>query len=130
MKIWFAFMIVSLASGGSAQAKLMVKMDEPKRAGNKAIIKLTMKNTFQEKVESARATIFLLDDRGKAVGQSARWVIGGTKDKPPLAPDASVTYTFVIATDKPFTTTKITFTHIILEGGKSVKAAQGYELVE
>jgi hypothetical protein len=78
-----------------------------------------MKNKFSETIESARATLFLLDQQGKIVGQSTAWVIGGAKDKPGLAPDAKTSYSFVFpAADKPFTTTKLTFSRIVLEGGK------------
>jgi hypothetical protein len=76
--------------------------------------------SLNAKIDSARAVMFLLDDQGKVVGQATRWVIGGTKDKPPLAPDAKTTYNFVVPTDKPFTKTKVSFNRVILEGGKTV----------
>ncbi len=83
-----------------------------------------MKNHFTEKVESARVAVFLLDEQGKMVGQSTKWVIGGTKDRPPLEPKTETTFNFVIAATKPFTTTnltaKVNFTRLILEGGKLV----------
>ena len=112
------------------KANLLVKVDDPKTVGKKSVIKLTLKNTFKEQVESARAQIFLFDDHGKVVGQSAQWVIGGTKDKPPLAPDASTTFNFVVPTEKPFTKTKITFSRIILEGGKVVDPAKSFEIAK
>ena len=111
-----------------ADAQLIVRVDEPKATGRKAVIKLTMKNSFEEKVESARAQIFLLDDQGNVVGQAVRWVIGGTKDKPALAPDAETTFNFVVETDKPFTTNKMTFTRLILEGGKVVDVNRNVEI--
>src|SRR4051794_39688016 len=86
-----------------AEAKLVVKVHEVKTAGTKTIVPITMKNTFKEKVESARAQVFLMDEKGKVVGQAVKWVIGGTKDKPALAPDAETTFNFVIQTDKTFT---------------------------
>jgi hypothetical protein len=110
------------------EAALTVKVSEPKQIGQKAVIKLTMKNTFAEKIESARAQVFLLDDKGKVVGQSARWVIGGTKDKPPLAPDAETTFNFVVPSDKPFVTNQVTFIRLILEGGKVVDVKQNVEI--
>jgi hypothetical protein len=87
-------------------------------AGQKTVIRLTMKNTFTEKSESARAQVLLINDKGNVVGHAVRWVIGGTKDKPALAPDAEITFDFVVETDKPFTTNKVSFTRVILEGGK------------
>ena len=99
-------------------ADLVVKVDAPKQIGRKAFIKLKMKNTFQEKVESARAQVFLVDDQGKVVGQAARWVIGGKKDKPALSSDKEATFNFVVETDKPFTKSKVSFSRVVLEGGK------------
>jgi hypothetical protein len=52
------------------------------------------------------------------VGQEVRWIIGGTKDKPTLAPAAKTTYNFLVPTDKPFTKTKLMITRIILGDGK------------
>lgn len=112
--------LLSILSIGlaSADAALTVKVAEPKLVGQKAVIQLTMKNTFKEKVESARAQLFLIDDQGKVVGQAARWVIGGTKGKPALSPDKEVTFNFVVQTGKPFTKSKVSFSRVVLEGGK------------
>jgi hypothetical protein len=52
-----------------ARAELIVKVDQPKLAGQKAVIKLTMKNTFKEKVESARAQVFLMDGQGRSLAK-------------------------------------------------------------
>jgi hypothetical protein len=123
----FAFCL--LISLNAASAALTVKIDEPKRTGTKAIIKLMMKNTFAEKIESARAVLFLIDDQGKVVGQSIQWVIGGKKYHPVLAPDASTTFNFVVSTDKPFTKTKLTFSRIILDGGKLADTQKDVEFV-
>ena len=104
----------------SAYANLLVKVDAPKTTGSKIVVKLTMKNTFKEKVESARAVVLLLDEQNRPVGQAAQWVIGGGKDKPSLSPNASITFNFVIPMDKVTTTNlmaKVSFNRIILEGG-------------
>jgi hypothetical protein len=42
------------------------------------------------------------------------------KEAPPLPPDESTTYNFVIRTDKPFTKTKVNVSRLILEGGKVI----------
>ncbi|MDB6031216.1 MAG: hypothetical protein JWM16_1554 [Verrucomicrobiales bacterium] len=101
-------------------AELRLKIEETKATGNKAVMKLSLKNKFAEKIESARAQVFLLNDEGKVVGQAVQWVIGGTKDKLPLEHDATRPFKFVIPVEKPFTKSKITVTRIILEGGKSI----------
>lgn len=112
-----------------SNAKLSVQMAEPKTVGNKSIIKLTLKNDFTKKIESARAVIFLINDVGKVVGQATKWVIGGTKSKPALEPGATTTFNFVVSSDKEFTKTKISFSRIILEGGKLVDASKNTEIV-
>jgi hypothetical protein len=113
-----------------AQAGLTVKVNEPKSTGTKVIITLTMTSTFKEKVESARAQVFLMDEKGKVVGQNVQWVIGGKKDRPPLVPDASTEFNFVIQTDKPFKTAKVSFISVLLEGGKAVDVKQNVEIQE
>jgi hypothetical protein len=106
-----------------AQAELTVTVSPPKIVGQKAVVPLAMKNGFSAQIESARAVVFLLDDKGKTVGRpTTRWVIGGSKDKSGLAIGATNSFHFVIASDKPFANTnltaKVTFSHLILEGGK------------
>ena len=121
MKTFLAFLVLS---GGllPAQSQLTVAVSPPKVIGQKAIVPLALTNGLAEKVESARAVVFLLDEQGKMIGQSTRWVIGGSQDKPGLAAGATNTFNFVIASDKPFTTTnltaKVTFSRVVLEGGK------------
>jgi hypothetical protein len=122
------FLFTLLLAAGAADAALTVKMDKPQQVGKKAVIKLTMKNTFTEKIESARAQVFLLDENGRMVGQASRWVIGGTKDKPALAPDTETNFNFVVSSDKPFITNKVTFTRLILEGGKVVDVNQNVQM--
>jgi hypothetical protein len=84
----------------AAQATLSVKIAEPKQTRDKVILKLTLRNMFKEKIESARATIFLLNNDNVAA-QATQWVIGGGKDKTPLLPDKTTTYNFVINANKP-----------------------------
>jgi len=87
----------------TAQAALLVNISTPKTTGSRAIVGLELENTFNQKIESVRAVMFLLNDQGKVVGQDARWIIGGSKDKPALAPAGKAKYNFVITTNKPFT---------------------------
>jgi hypothetical protein len=91
-----------------ASAQLAVMVSPVKVAGQKAIVPLTMKNGFAEKIESARAVVFLLDEQDRMVAQGTRWVIGGREDKPGLAAGATNASHFVIASDKPFRTTNLT----------------------
>jgi hypothetical protein len=131
-KIIRTIYLLSLIASGltGARAELVVKVDQPKLTGQKALVKLTMKNAFKEKVESARAQVFLTGRDGKVIGQAAHWVIGGSNDRPPLAPNAESTFNFVLtfhqstnpliqrSTASTNLTAKVTFNRLILEGGK------------
>jgi hypothetical protein len=109
-----------------AQAQLAVTVSPPKITGNKAVVPLAMKNGLAEKIESARAVVFLLDERGKMIAQGTRWVIGGSEEKPGLTVGATNVFHFVITSDKPFVTTnltaKVSFSRIVLAGGKLADA--------
>ena len=114
------------------QAQLAVTVSSPKVTGQKAIVPLAMKNNFSEKVGSARAVVFLLDEQGKMVGQGTRWVIGGSQDKPGLAAGATNAFHFVITADKPFSSTnlsaKLSFSRVVLESGKLVDVAKDVQI--
>ena len=111
-----------------ASAQLAVTVSPVKVTGQKAVVPLAMKNNFAEKVESARAVVFLLDDQGKMVGQATKWVIGAGRDKSSQAPGATNAFNFVVATDKPLMTTnltaKVSFSRVVLEGGKLADVAK------
>jgi hypothetical protein len=116
-----ALVCIFLFRSTAVYAQLMVNVSPPTVTGSKVLVKLELKNTFTEKIESARAVCFLLDENGKVVGQSTQWVIGGTKSRPPLSNGATKAFHFVIPT-KPSTTTnlaaRVSFTRVALEGGK------------
>ncbi len=119
-----AFALLQLA----VSAQLAVTVSPPQITGQKAVIKLGLKNEFSEKIESARATVFLLDDQGKMPGQATRWVIGGEKGKPGLSSGATNLFHFVVTTDKRFASTnisaKVTFNRLVLDGGKPVDVSK------
>jgi hypothetical protein len=106
----------------TAQAQLAVTVSAPKVTGQKIIVPLAMTNNLAEPVASARAVCFLLDEQGKMVGQSAKWVIGGGKDHPALPVKSGTTYNFVSTSPQPFTTTnltaQVTFSRVVLAGNK------------
>lgn len=114
-------LFLALTCTFTTQAQLAVTVSPPKVVGKKAVVPLAMKNGLSEKVESARAVCFLLDEQGKMRGQATQWVIGGVNTNG-LAAGATNTYYFVITGDKPFMTTnltaKVSFSRVVLEGGK------------
>jgi len=91
-----------------------------------------MKNALSNTVESARAGVLLLDAQRKLIAEGTRWVIGGTNSAPPLTPGATNVFHFVITSDKPSTTTnltvKVTFTRLVLEGGKPGNPARDVQI--
>jgi hypothetical protein len=125
---WFGWWSVLLAGVVFARGDLSIKVDEPRSTGSKAVVKLTMKNSYTNAVESARAVVFLIDDKGKVVGQRAEWVIGGTREKPGLAAGGTAVFNLVVTADRPVKATRVSFTRIILEGGKVVESGKGFEI--
>ena len=106
----------------AASAQLAVNVSPVKATSSKAVVPLAMKNGFAEKIQTARAVCFLLDDQGKVVGHSTQWVIGAGREKSSLAPGATNAFNFVVAADKPLETmnltAKVSFSRVVLEGGK------------
>jgi len=132
MKIKLLFLLFGMSL--AARADLIVNVATPNTVGQKAVVKLNLKNTFPEKIESARASVFLLDEKGKMVGQSTKWVIGGTKNQASLAPGATNSFFFVITSEKPFATTnlatKVNFNRVVLEGGKLADVTEDVHIKE
>ena len=112
----------------AAHAQLAVTVSPVKITGQTAVVPLAIQNNLSEKVESAKAVVFLTDEQGKMAGTATRWVIGGTPDKSGLAAGATNAFNFVLKSDKPFMTTnlsaKVTFSRIVLEGGKLADVAK------
>ncbi len=119
MRIFFSFVLICVTT---AQAQLIVTVAPPKVTDQKAVVELKMKNGLAEKIESARAICFLIDDQGKMVGESSKWVIGGSKNRPDLEPKKETSFNFVITGSQPFTTTnltaKVSFSRVVLAGEK------------
>jgi len=131
MKLFLLIAVLLAAIVGRAQ--LAVKIESLKVTGQKAILSLEMKNKFPaEKIESARAVAFLIDSRGKVVGQATRWVIGESKDRSGLLAGGTTTYNFVVTSQEPFKTTNLTarvqFARVVLEGGKLADVTQNVEI--
>ena len=122
--LWAAVLLPMLLLTASAQ--LAVTVSPPKIIGQKALVKLAMSNGLPEKIESARAICFLLDEHGFMVGQSSKWVIAQNKTE--LAPGKTNTFNFVITSQPPFASTnltaKISFRQVVLDGGKPVDVRQ------
>ncbi|HYG35642.1 MAG TPA: hypothetical protein VEC99_12700 [Clostridia bacterium] len=115
-------LLALLLCADTIHAQLAVTVSPVKATGQKAIVPLALRNNLGEKIESARAACFILDDQGKVVGQASRWIIGGSGDKAGLTPGATNSFHFVITSDKPFATTnlaaRVQFSRVILEGDK------------
>lgn len=116
----------------AAQAQLAVTVSPPKIVGQKAIVLLTLKNHLGERIDSARALCFLLNDQGKMVGESTKWVIGGTPGTLGLEAGMTNNFNFVITSAEPFTTTnltaKISFSQLVCENGKPANVKTGVQI--
>ena len=106
----------------AAYGQLSVAVSDVKLSGQKAVVPLQLENHLPSAIESARAAVFILDDQGKMLGQSTRWVIGGSRETKGLAAGGTNLYHFVVPLQKAVSTTniiaKVTFTRVVLEGGK------------
>ena len=104
------------------QAQLAVNVSPPKIVAQKAVVQLAMTNRLSEKIESARAVCFLLDEQGRMAVESSEWVIGGTKSRPALKPKTGTAFNFVINSPRPFASTnltvKLSFSSVRLENGQ------------
>ena len=114
--------LILLVAAVSAHAQLAVKVSPVKIAGRKALVPLALENRLSEKVESARAVVFLLDEQGPALGQPMTHRVIGGRNTNGLAVSATNLFYFVVTTDKPFTTTNLTarasFSRAGFEDGK------------
>jgi len=117
MKISILFFLIWAST---AVAQLAVNVLPPKTVGQKTVVTLELTNMLAEPIQSARAVCFLSDGQGKVVGQSAKWVIG--QDHLGLEPKCGTTFTFVLTSSQPWTTTnvtaKVSFSRVVLGGGK------------
>ena len=132
MKTLIKYYFSLLACVLTAQAQLVVTVSAPKVVGQKVIVELAMTNNLAAPIESARAVCFLLDEQGEMKGQSTKWVIGGTKNRPALQPQSGTTFNFVITTPQPFISTnltaKVSFNRIVFVGGQSADITKAVKL--
>jgi hypothetical protein len=110
----------------SAKAQITVSVAPPKITGQKVVVQLDMTNELTNEVKSARAICLLLDEQGKMVGQSTRWVVG--QNQTHLDPKGESKFDFVITTPRPLIssnlTTKVIFSRVVLDGGKLANPQQ------
>jgi hypothetical protein len=118
MKCWRLSLLLGVLLPALASAQLAVKVLPPKVVGQKVVVQLKMKNNLADKIATARAVCFLLDDQGNVIGQSTKWVISKTG----LEPKDEATFNFVMSSRQLLTSTnltaKISFSRIILDSGQ------------
>ena len=129
VKMFFVFLIALLCVAANGQ--LLITVAPPKATGQKIVVELTMKNGLTNEVKSARAICLLLDEQGKIVGQSSKWVIG--QNKKVIEPNAEAKFNFVITTPQPLAssnlTAKVIFSRIVLDGGKLANVQQDVTVI-
>ena len=117
----------------AAHATLVIKPEPVQVTGQTAIVKLELKNTFTNAVESARAAVFVSDENGKVVGQATRWIVGGTADRPALEPDKETAFHFVVPLSGEFSTNlqvRILPSRLIFKGGRMGNPAKDFQIVQ
>jgi hypothetical protein len=92
----------------SVRADLLVTTEPVKVTGQKAVVRLDIRNTFKHKVESARAAVFLMDPQGVVVGHATQWVITGQKKFPVLRAGGTNQFNFVIPLARAVGSTNLT----------------------
>jgi hypothetical protein len=127
------FIILQFLAAATIQAQLAVTMSPPKIVGQKIVVSLAMTNNLADSIESARAICFLMDEQGKMVGQSAKWVIGGDKDRPALPSKFGITYNFVITSSCPLDSTNLTaqvnFSSVMAANRKALNVKQDIKIL-
>jgi hypothetical protein len=130
----FIYLVAALLFPILVSAQLAVVVLPPKVIGEKAVVPLAMKNNFSESIKSAHAICFLLDEQGEMVGESTKWVIGGSATKSGVAAGATNSFNFVITSSQPFATTnltaKVSFSQLVLESGESANIKQSVQIKE
>jgi len=112
----------------TARAELTVSVASVKTTGRKAVLTLALTNSYPETVESARATVFLLDAVGKVVGQNTRWIIGGSPEKSGLGANGGTSFNFVVEVEKPFTANRVFVNRVVVSGGRVITPASAPEI--
>lgn len=125
-------LFLALHFGQTCTAQLAVGVEAPSVTGQKVVVRLNMTNSFKVKIESARASLFLLDENGLMVSQGSRWVIGGNKEQLALNPNQVASFNFVFRLSHPLSSTNLTanlnFTQLVLEGGQQIPPAQNVKI--
>ncbi len=119
MKTFLGFIALCVTCSSSI-AELAVGTTASRTVGSKAVITLGLTNSYTDKIDSARATVFLVNHAGKVVGQSTRWVIGGSPEKPGLNANAGTLFHFVVEAKQPFKTNRVFVNQIVLSGGRVI----------
>ncbi|HEV2327619.1 MAG TPA: hypothetical protein VGY56_02395 [Verrucomicrobiae bacterium] len=115
----------------SLRAQLSVTVAPPQIAGQKVVVELTMTNGLSDEIKSARAICLLLNQQGRMVGQSTKWVIG--QNNKALEPNGEAKFNFVITTPRPLIasnlTAKVMFSRVNLVDGKEADVRQAVEVM-
>jgi hypothetical protein len=103
----------------AAHAQLAVTVSPVQITGQRVIVPLAITNNLPQSVESVRVMCAVMNEQGKLVGQTARWVVGGAPGGAALASNAGTTYNFVITSPQPLAGTnlspKIVVSRVVLE---------------
>jgi hypothetical protein len=91
LKYAWSFLTAVFLIPAYSEAQLLVTASPVKVEGNKAVVRLSFKNDLANVVESARATVRIANGEN-FLGSATKWVIGGKRNAPNLAPGATNTF--------------------------------------
>lgn len=126
MKLKLLVFLILLSCSLQAEFEVSLKPSSD-RTANKSLITLTARNSFSQPIKSARAWVFALDESGAVVGQKSTWIIskeerdrGDGACLPILNSGETAEIKMAVDTKREATSTRVTFTKIILADGSRV----------
>ena len=123
MRRLLSIALVCFCGGIPLQGQLIAKVRSITRTPGKVVVKIELQNQLSSPVESARAYLFLLDEKGKVQGRKSEWVINATRRPGPLGAGEKRLWHFVLnRADAEFQRVQFGFSRLILEGGRVVDA--------
>jgi hypothetical protein len=114
-----------VATYGQATAELALSAPILKEVQGKTLVTLQVQNTMSSAITGARAWVFLMDAKGKVLGNQAQWVI--TEEAKNSLPTGETREFTVAVAATGATQAKVIFPRIVLADGSTrvIKTPEG-----
>jgi len=113
----FTLSLATLSPAAEAGGSLSLGVPTLKEVQGKTLVTLQVQNTMSSDVTGARAWVFLMDAKGKVVGNHSQWLITD-ETKNALKAGATHEYTVSVAATGA-TQAKVIFPRIVLADGST-----------